>query len=309
MNSIVVVGSINMDLVVTTARVPKAGETIFGQTFATIPGGKGANQAVAASRLGGAVKMVGAVGLDGFGEQLLDSLAGSGVDVQEVIEKQDCSTGTATIIVDASGDNRIIVVPGANWALNPEDISHVKELIASASLLVLQLEVPMSTVEVAVEIATQARVPVMLNPAPACKLSDEFLRRIHYLIVNESEAELITDCAVTDVASAFEAAKALRVRGVSTAIVTLGADGAVVISAEERFHSPAKVVKVVDTTAAGDTFVGALAAACVEGKPISEAVKLAVLAGTLAVTRLGAQSSIPTKDELHTFIHFQGAQA
>ncbi|MBN1267839.1 MAG: ribokinase [Anaerolineales bacterium] len=299
MTSIVVLGSINMDLVVKTDLVPRAGETIKGAVFKAIPGGKGANQAVAARRMGAEVRMVGAVGRDAFGSELKQSLAEAGVDVSCVMEKGDVSTGTATIIVDSEGNNRIIIVPGANDCLSCEDVDGVEDLIAKASMILMQFEIPFETIDHAVKMAGRYSVPVVLNPAPAYAVSDEFLSGVNYLIVNETEAEILSGIAVHDADSAKKAAEDLQTRGVETVIVTLGEQGAILLTAAGFLHIPARKVKVVDTTAAGDTFTGAFVVAVSEGMSLEDAARIAVSAGTLAVTRFGAQPSIPDREELN----------
>jgi ribokinase len=301
MTYVLVIGSINMDLVVETDRMPVAGETISGNAFNTIPGGKGANQAVAASRMGADVRMVGAIGDDSFGEHLKNSLSDSGVDVAYVVQKEKVSTGTATIIVDQTGDNRIIVVPGANGKLLSSDIVKIEKLIAEAAMVLIQFEIPMGTINGISNLAENHSVPVICNPAPAYPISDSFLKKIKYLVVNEIEVELLSGIAVSDVASGFQAAQILQNKGAEVVIVTLGKQGAILVNSEQEFHIPAFQVNVIDTTAAGDTFVGAFAAACTQGKEYREAVTLAVNAGTLAVTILGAQPSIPTIGEVHEF--------
>ena len=307
MSYIVVVGSVNMDLVVRTEWMPKAGETVKGESFSTIPGGKGANQAVAVSRMGGAVKMVGAIGLDSFGRELKRSLESAGVDITNVVEKDGVTTGTAFIIVDQAGDNRIISVPGANGRFLPEDVDNVESLIAGADIVIMQFEIPIRTIEYVTQLAARHAIPVILNPAPAYFVPDALLKKVSVLIVNESEAELFSGCPVVDINSGFLAAEILRVKGIETVIVTLGKRGALTVRENLRFHAPAREVEVVDTTAAGDTFVGAFAVARIEGKEMEEALELAVAAGTLSVTRFGAQPSIPTRQDVQQFLQLQGA--
>jgi ribokinase len=302
MAGITVVGSLNMDLVVEAERMPAAGETLRGRRFTLVPGGKGANQALAAARLGAKVALVGCVGDDPFADRLLSNLDALGVDLGGVRRVDGISTGVAAILVDKSGENRIIVIPGANGCVTPEDITRVEDQIASGHLLVLQLEVPMEAVKTAVQLATKHGTPVLLNPAPVMPLSDELLRQVTYLVLNESEARLLTGIDPVDEARCRQAAQALRARGVKVVVLTLGSRGATLQSEHETIHVPALKVDVVDTTAAGDAFVGAFAVALIEGRQMREVTRFACAAGTLAVTRLGAQSSIPTRAEVETML-------
>lgn len=295
---VVVVGSLNMDLVMRTPRVPVGGETLHGHEFSTLPGGKGANQAVACARLGAKVSMIGQVGNDGFGTTLRDGLAADGIDVSGVLQTTAVGTGVAMILVEDIGQNRIVLAAGANGALTPDDIEAQAALIGGAAMLVLQLEVPMPVVERAIAIAHNAGVPVLLNPGPAKPLAEALWSQIDILIPNESEAELLSGIAVTDAASAFTAARVFRQRGVKCVLITLGANGVAVIDDAGERHLPAHVVKAVDTTAAGDTFIGGLSAGLVEGMAMDEAVALGQRASALCVTRHGAQPSIPYRREI-----------
>lgn len=295
---VVVVGSLNMDLVMRTPRVPVGGETLHGHEFSTLPGGKGANQAVACARLGAKVSMIGQVGNDGFGTTLRDGLAADGIDVSGVLQTTAVGTGVAMILVEDIGQNRIVLAAGANGALTPDDIEAQAALIGGAAMLVLQLEVPMPVVERAIAIAHSAGVPVLLNPGPAKPLAEPLWSQIDLLIPNESEAELLSGIAVTDAASAYTAARVFRQRGVKCVLITLGANGVAVIDDAGERHLPAHVVKAVDTTAAGDTFIGGLTAGLVEGMAMDEAVALGQRASALCVTRHGAQPSIPYRREI-----------
>lgn len=295
---IVVVGSLNMDLVMRTPRVPAGGETLHGHEFATLPGGKGANQAVACARLGARVSMIGQVGSDGFGTTLRDGLAADGIDVTGVTQTASVGTGVAMILVEDIGQNRIVLAAGANGALTPASLDAHVGAIAGAAMLVLQLEVPMPVVQRAIEIAHAAGVPVLLNPGPAAPLPENLWGQIDILVPNESEASLLSGIEVTDVASAFAAARLLRQRGVSYVLITLGANGVAVVDDAGERHLPAHVVKAVDTTAAGDTFIGGLSAGLVEGMSLIDAVALGQRASALCVTRHGAQPSIPYRREL-----------
>ncbi len=290
---IVVVGSLNMDLVVRVAHHPQVGETILADDFHTFPGGKGANQAVAAARLGGQVQMVGRVGVDGYGDSLLQTLARDGVDTQRILRTPDAPTGIALIPVDARGQNIIIVVSGANARVTPADVLAAEEVIAGAGILLVQLETPLDAVTQAVELAHKRGVRVVLNPAPAQPLAPSLLARIDYMIPNQSELALLTGLE-----SPRAAIRRLQGWGVERIILTLGEDGVLVVDGEKEIHLPAHRVNVVDTTAAGDAFVGAFAVALIEGRSLVDAAAWANSAGALAVTRAGAQPSLPTRGEV-----------
>ncbi|HEX4511505.1 MAG TPA: ribokinase [Burkholderiaceae bacterium] len=296
---VVVVGSLNMDLVVRVERMPAAGETLTGSGFETAPGGKGANQAVAAARLGAPVAMVGCVGRDAHGSELLAGLAGDAIDRARVRALADVPTGVAVIVVEENGQNRIVLAPGANARVDEAAIDELAaNVIAEASIIVMQLEIPLASVLHAARQARAAGATVLLNAAPAQALPEALWAAIDLLVVNESEAALLADTDVTDAASALEAAAALRARGPGTVIVTLGASGVAWIDGQGARTSPAHAVRAVDTTAAGDTFIGALAVALREGRPLAEAVALGQAASALCVTRRGAQPSIPSRHEL-----------
>ncbi|GAB3650858.1 ribokinase [Ramlibacter alkalitolerans] len=288
---IVVFGSMNMDLVVRVPRAPIGGETLQGLSFFTNPGGKGANQAVACARQGARVAMVGCVGADDFGKTLRNALAEDGIAVANV-RSVEGSTGVAVVMVDEAGENRITIVPGANDALkaDPESLD--------GQYLLLQCEVPMAEVVAAARIMRARGATVVMNPAPVCQLPDELWSLIDLLVMNEIEAAELSGRPVHDPASAAAAAYSLRRRGPSTAIVTLGSQGVVVADDAGCRHFPALAVKVVDTTAAGDTFIGAMCAARVAGQSTDAAVMHGIQAATLCVTRAGAQASIPRLHEL-----------
>jgi len=299
---ITVVGSLNMDLVVRAPRMPVPGETLIGSDFRVIPGGKGANQAVAAARLGAQVTMIGRVGNDDFGRAQQRSLAQEGIDVTHVSVDPEEATGIALITLDATGQNSIILAPGANMHLTVAHLEATKQAIADADILICQLESPLEAVTKAIELAHAHGARVILNPAPARPLDTALLRLVDYLIPNESEATLLTDIQVADLSSAKEAAINLRERGVNTVILTLGERGALLANDREITHQAGYLVKVVDTTAAGDAFVGGFAVALAEGRPLSDAVRFANAAGALAVTKLGAQPSLPTRQEVEQFL-------
>jgi ribokinase len=292
---IIVFGSLNMDLVVRVARAPRGGETLQGHGFMTNPGGKGANQAVACARQGARVAMVGCVGGDGFGDALRSALAADGVDVTDV-RAVEASTGVAVVMVDDDGENRITLVPGANELLkaDPEVLGRAD----TGHYLLLQCEVPMSEVVQAAKIMRAKQATVVLNPAPVCKLPDEIWSLVDIIVMNEIEAAELASLPVIDPASAATAASSIRRRGPSTAIVTLGSQGVVVADDTGCRHFPALAVRTVDTTAAGDTFIGAMIVARAAGHSTDAAVIRGIQAATLCVTRAGAQASIPRYDEL-----------
>lgn len=302
MSQIAVIGSMNMDMVVCTSRFPKAGETISGDDFKLAPGGKGANQAVAASRSGAATSFVGCVGDDAFGQVLLDSLTKSGVDINNIRTVKELPTGTATIIVEKNGENRIIIVPGANAQVGMNDVEAALPLIKSAKIVLLQFEIPLDTVFRTIHYASQWGCKVILNAAPAYDIPSDLYQKIDFIIINENEAAFLSSIKVTDGDSAIRAARILLEKGVKNVIVTLGEQGAVLVMPDEHLYAPAIPVKVIDTTAAGDSFVGAFAAALVNGSDLKSAVQYAVAAGCLAVTKLGAQPSIPTRQEIKNFL-------
>jgi ribokinase len=297
--AITVVGSLNMDFVVQVQALPRPGETVSGTGFATIPGGKGANQACAAGRLGGRARMVGRVGDDVFGGQLVESLAGAGVDASAVEVTPGTPTGVALIPVESGGQNLIVVAPGANGRLTPDDVARGLRGLAGG-LLLLQLESPLEAVERAAHIGRERGASVVLDPAPARELPDGLLSNVSYLTPNESEAAALLGRRqdALSLADAPEAARALRARGPRTVILKLGAQGAYVDDGSGGRHFPAPRVDAVDATAAGDTFNGALAVALAEGRPLPDAVAFANAAAALSVTREGAQASIPTRAEV-----------
>lgn len=300
---ITVVGSLNTDLVIKSPRLPEAGETVTAGQFATFPGGKGANQAVTAARLGASVAMVGAVGGDEFGRELREGLSREGIDVSHVITDVTTASGVALITVDPEGQNTIVVAPGANWRLRPEHVEAANDTIVSSQVLLLQLEIPIETVVRAAEIAHRAGCRVVLDPAPAPvePLPDRLYRLLDVINPNEVEAKALTGVPVADERGARSAAEQLLALGSRTAVIKLGARGAFVASGDTRAAVPGIHVDAVDTTAAGDAFAGALAVALGEGRPILEAVRFANVAGAISVTHMGAQPSMPRRAEVVEF--------
>jgi ribokinase len=297
-SKVVVFGSLNMDLVVRVPRMPQAGETLSGHGFLSNPGGKGANQAVACARQGAQVQMVGRVGDDGFGSELRAALVAQAVDAGAVIATSGVSTGIAMIMVDDKAQNCIAVVPGANASVGLEDAEALRGRLADAGLLLLQLEVPMASVLRAAAIAKDAGCTVLLNPAPAQALPDALWPLLDILVVNETEARLFSGLPSVDASNAADAAAQLLRRGPRHVIVTLGEQGVAWASAAGARHFEARRVPAIDTTAAGDTFIGALGALLVEGRPMEEALAHAIRAAAICVTRAGAQASMPSRQEV-----------
>ncbi len=298
MNMITVIGSLNIDLVARSSRIPQAGETLSGTDFKIIPGGKGANQAVAARRAGAPTRMIGCVGEDIFADTLCSSLKDANVDVSGIRAIAGHPTGTAVILVDDSGENRIIIIPGTNGLVSAALVDKDWPSLNQSSMILLQHEIPLETVRHIIERAHQDDIPVMLNAAPFYPIPESTLKQLDVLVINETEASSLRNSPVIDPKSAFVAAGAIQKNGPRTVIITLGPMGAVLVSPEFNLYQPGFSVRVVDTTAAGDTFVGGYAAALWEGKEIPDALHYAAAASTLTVTRLGAQSSIPEKHEV-----------
>jgi ribokinase len=295
---ITVIGSSNTDMVVKTERFPKPGETIIGGEFFMFPGGKGANQAVAAARLGGDVTFVAKVGNDVFGKQALEGFKTENINTKYVFTDESAASGVALITVNAEGENEIVVASGANGELNNKDITTAKKAITEAEVIVLQLEVPIETVAFAIEQSLKANKRIILNPAPAQALADELLNGLFLLTPNETEAEILTSIEVSNVATAKLAAEELLKKGVQNVIITMGSKGAFFMNGTETFLMEAERVKAVDSTAAGDVFNGALAVAIAKNKPWKEAIAFANKAASISVTRMGAQASAPKSEEL-----------
>ncbi len=300
MADIVVIGSLNADLVVRAPRFPAPGETIQGEDLATIPGGKGANQAVAAARLGASVAMIGCVGADVFGSTLIENLKQNKVDVRHVRRDGSAATGTAIIVVDGNGENSIVLSPGANAKIASHDIEPAA--LTGAKLLLLQLEIPIETVIYSARLAREKRIGVILNPAPAGNVPEELLKLADYLVPNETELGLLAGKRVTGKDALEGAARSLVARGVKNVIVTLGEKGALIVNRLSKKYVPSFKVKPVDTTAAGDAFIGGMALALLRKKSLKDAVQYACACGALATTRFGAQPSLPSAQEVKDFL-------
>jgi len=298
---VVVIGSLNMDLVTRAPRLPKGGETLIGQSFTTVSGGKGANQAVAAARLGAQVSMIGCVGNDAYGEVLRGALLAEQIDCQAV-SIVDGSSGVALIVVDDSSQNTIVIVPGANGALTSEAIDRFDSVIQAADVLICQLEVPDASVGHALKRGRELGKTVILNPAPVSRpLPSDWYASIDYLIPNESEASALSGVSVDSLETAQAAATRLIALGAGKVIITLGAQGSLFADGHRFEHFPASVVTAVDTTAAGDTFVGGFAAALAAGQDEAQAIRFGQVAAALSVTRAGAQPSIPVLSDVQAF--------
>jgi ribokinase len=295
---IVVVGSSNTDMTIRLGRIPQPGETLLGGEFLMAAGGKGANQAVGAARSGGHVSLVARVGADIFGDQVLAGLREDRIDVTHVYRDRQAASGVALIFVGERGENSIAVASGANARLSPADVRKAGGVIAAARVLLLQLEVPLASVQAAALLGARSGARVILNPAPARELPDSLLRRVSILTPNETEAAMLTGIHVRSDASAARAAARLHARGVPTVIVTLGARGALVANQDGTHMVPGFKVNAVDTTAAGDIFNGALAVALAEDVPLPQAVRFASAAAAISVTRRGAQLSAPQRPEI-----------
>lgn len=306
---VTVVGSLNVDLVSRAPRYPQKGETLIGDAFDIFTGGKGFNQATAAARLGADVTLIGSVGTDVFGDTLLAAIEAE--QMHGRIKRRDVGTGVATIVVEPSGENSIIVVPRANMTLTPADIEEAAAPIAEADVLLLQLETHIAASERAAAIAKTNRTTVLLNPAPAQPLPDSFLAHVDIIIPNQSEAALLTGMPVDTEEEAISAAHCLRSRMIhpETAVVvlTLGAQGALLLTAEMSEALPALPVEVIDTTGAGDAFCGALATQLAQGETLPEAVRFANAAGAAAVTTLGATPAMPTREKIEAVIARTGS--
>ena len=300
MKNICVIGSLNMDLVVNVDKMPKPGQTIIGSNFKEVPGGKGANQAVAMARLNGNVSMIGKVGEGGFGQTLINSLKNDKVDTT-YIQTAKCSTGVALITVDKNAQNSIVVSPGANFEVKEEDIDNNIEAIKNSDIVVLQLETPLNTIKYALNKAKELNKYTILNPAPAVKLDDEIIKNVDLLTPNETELEIISGVSIENEEDIQKAAQIMIEKGVKELIVTLGSKGSLYINKEKSMFKKAYKVEAVDTTAAGDSYTGALAVALSKDKNIEEAMDFASKVGALSVLKEGAQSSLPTLEDVNNF--------
>jgi len=300
--NIVVVGSSNTDMIIKTARIPKPGETVLGGEFTIAAGGKGANQAVSAARAGGEVVFVARVGMDIFGEQAVNGFIQDNINVEYIVRDKDAPSGVALIFVDEKGENSIEVASGANANVSPTDIESAREVIAASNILLMQLEIPLESVNAAAETASGYGVKVILNPAPAQPLGENILKHISIITPNETEAELLTGLKVENEQDAGAAAKKLLERGIETVLLTMGSRGVYIASPEFTGVVPAFCVDAVDTTAAGDVFNGVLAVSIAEGKSLIEAVRFANAAAALSVKTLGAQTSAPHRSEIEDFL-------
>lgn len=295
---IVVVGSCNTDMVIKADRLPVPGETILGGTFFMNPGGKGANQAVAASRMGGKVTLISKTGNDVFGKQSVMLYTAENIKTDFIYSDPKHPSGVALITVDSQGENCIVVASGANAYLTPSDIDKASEEIEGSDLVLMQLEIPIETVEYVAEMASKKGIKVILNPAPARALSDNLLKHLYVIIPNKSEAEILSGIKVSDIESAKQAADIISAKGVDIVVITLGSQGALIKEHGEYLFVEAFKVDALDTTAAGDTFCGAFCVGLSEDRSIPDAVKLAAKAAAITVTRMGAQASIPYRSEL-----------
>lgn len=297
MQKITIIGSSNIDITARIKSLPRPGETIGGGILSQANGGKGANQAVAAARLGADATFITCVGNDAGGKALVAQFAADGLDTS-LVKYSESPTGTALIFVDDNAENCIAVAPGANIDLLPSDIDAAEKAIAGSAFVLLQLEIPMETVERAVSLASEKGVKVVLNPAPVVPLSDELISKLYLITPNETEAERITGIAIESESDARKAAEALFAKGAENVIVTMGSAGSLVCTKTSTIFVPARKVKAVDTTAAGDVYNGALVSALSEGKSLEDAARFATVASSISVTRLGAQTSAPSRSEV-----------
>lgn len=300
--NIIVIGSCNTDMVIKVDHLPVPGETVLGGSFMMNPGGKGANQAVAAARLKGNVCFIAKTGNDLFGKRSIEQYEEEGLHIEHIYTDPNLPSGVALIMVDISGENNIAVASGANGSLSSQDIEKARSVIETGDILLMQLEIPMETVEYAARMMKEQGKRVILNPAPAQALSDNLLRDLYMIIPNETEAEILSGIQVTDWESARKAADIIRAKGVEIVVITLGSKGALIRDKNEYCEVPVSKVEAVDTTAAGDTFCGALCVALAEDKSVLEAVRFANKSASISVTRMGAQASLPYRKEVDVLL-------
>lgn len=299
---IVVIGSSNVDLIMKMDHLPNAGETVTDAVFMQVYGGKGANQAVAAARAGGDVTFISCVGEDAYTPQMTENFRSDGIDTRYIFHEKNVSSGHALIMIDAKGENIISVAPEANNLLVPEKIDSVKSVVEDAALIVMQYEIPEETIKYVIDLANKNGIPVMWNCAPARAFDASYIPKINILVLNEVEAGFLAGISVGNKEDAQKAAQILVERGVEKVIITLGSKGAFVLSENEKVTVPSYKVNAVDTTAAGDTFCGALAVALTEEKTLKSSLQFASAAAAISVTRMGAQPSAPNRSEIDTFI-------
>lgn len=300
MKKVVVIGSINMDLVTVCERAPRGGETLLGKSFSQIPGGKGANQGVAIGKMETEITMLGKVGREGMGDIVLKSMKENGVDTSQV-EYSENSTGIAKIILEENGENRILVVPGANFDVDIDYIKRKMDIIEKADIVVCQLEIPLETVKFSLKKAKELGKITILNPAPAKELDDEIIKNSDYIIPNETELEILSGLPTDTEENIEKAALKLIDKGVKGLIVTLGSKGCLYIDKERKFLTPAYKVKALDTTAAGDSFIGGFISGLCNSMNLEDSIQRGVAVAGIAVTRMGAQTSIPTLQEVIEF--------
>lgn len=301
-SGILVVGSANMDLVVTTDHFPQPGETVFGKKFGMFPGGKGANQAVACAKLGGLTYFIGKMGNDVFQEKLVQNMKNDGVNLEHLFVDKEEVTGIALITVECSGENEIVVVSGSNMKLTPNDVASKQALFRQVNVVLAQLEIPLETVQKTAELAKASGAIFILNPAPAQTLPEKLLKQVDFLTPNETELEILSGKSVKNIASAKAAAANLLDKCAKNIIITLGEKGALLVNNDQQQLFPTQKVTPVDTTAAGDAFNGALAFSLSRGEKIAAAIQFANQVASFSVTQMGAQSSMPTRDEIEKWI-------
>ena len=301
-NKIVVIGSSNVDLIMKMDHLPEKGETVTDAEFFQVYGGKGANQAVAAARAGGNVAFISCVGKDAYTPQMVQNYKNDGIEIRFVFQEENIASGHALIMIDQAGNNIISVAPGANNLLTPSKIDKALSIINEAAMIVMQFEIPEETIKYVIDLANQKNIPVLWNVAPARAFDFSYIPKVNILVLNEVEAGFLAEMPVENEADAEKAAEKLVKMGVEKVIITLGSQGAFVLTKDEKVSVPSFKVNAVDTTAAGDTFCGAFAVALVDGKSLKESLRFASAAAAISVTRIGAQPSAPTREEIDEFL-------